>query len=106
MRFACAVPHLVALGVVVGQLAYCLLWTLWVPIARFSEPAAWVCSLLAVRKLGATVAVFATFPGSFKQVRSDVEREYSRRLLHRLEHSVYAVETWWIALHPRTGGVG
>ena len=75
---------------------------LWAPLtALLPEPLAWACVLLGLRRGGGALARFATFPGSFATVRGEVEREYGRRLLGRLEHACYALESWWIDLHPR-----
>ena len=75
---------------------------LWAPLtAVLPEPLAWLCVLLGLRRGGGALARFATFPGSFATVRGEVEREYGRRLLGRLEHACYALESWWIDLHPR-----
>ena len=102
-RALAAAPHVALAATVLAYAVYCLLYAVvWVPLTLFlPEFAAWLVVVYGVRRGGHAIARFATFPGSFGTVRGDVEREYLRRLLGRLEQACYALESWWIDLHPR-----
>ncbi|KAH8046537.1 hypothetical protein JL722_13596 [Aureococcus anophagefferens] len=73
---------------------------LWAPLtAVLPEPLAWACVLLGLRRAAARSRAAA-----FLVLRDGPRRggaEYGRRLLGRLEHACYALESWWIDLHPR-----
>lgn len=94
-------PQLSAVVLTVIYLVYLVLWMAWAPVARLSEGCAWLLALLAVRRVSACVARFATFPGSFRNVQLDLEREYGNRLAQRLETAARYLEIWWIDTHPR-----
>ncbi|KAJ8599730.1 hypothetical protein CTAYLR_003395 [Chrysophaeum taylorii] len=95
-------PQVAAVGLTALYMVFCLLWLVWRPFALvLGEGGAWLACAYGLRRASACVARFATFPGSFRNVRLDVEREYGRRLSQRLEVAARALECWWIDLHPR-----
>jgi len=97
-------PGSCALGLVASYAAYCALWAAWFPFAwACTEYGAWLVVAYLVRRGGGGIARFAVYPGSFGTVRRDVEKEYARRLLARLERCGDALEALWIDLHPRSG---
>lgn len=102
IRFVCYSPQVMTVVLVFLYGVFCLLWLAWSLVGFFlGEFGAWLVGLLAIQFVAATVARFATYPGSFDSVKLDVEREYGRRLAHRLENAACAMEPWWIDLHPR-----
>lgn len=94
-------PQLSAVVLTAVYVVYLVMWLAWAPVALLSEGCAWLLALLAVRRVSACVARFATFPGSFRNVQLDLEREYGNRLAQRLETAARYLEIWWIDTHPR-----
>ena len=89
-------------GVAALYLLYCAAYLVWYPFAYVGgEYFAWFVFLYVLRRAGALVARFAVYPGSFKAVRDDVEKCYSRRLESRLDACAAALEAYASAL-PRT----
>ena len=92
-----------SLALVAGvYVVYVILWAMFFPVASVvGEMGTWLLILYGVRRIGGIIARFATFPGSFRSVRHDVEREYARRLASKLDECARSIEAWWLDLHPR-----
>lgn len=54
----------------------------------------YVVLLLGIHRLGRLLAQYLSYPGSFKTVQRDIERDYSRRLCAKLEHAVMHIAGW------------
>lgn len=85
-----------ALAVVLA--VYLVIALLWMPLKLLSllitESGTYLVLLGLFYKFGNTVALYLSFPGCFKTVQRDIEKEYSRRVLQKIDLATQAIAAW------------
>lgn len=89
---------------------YIIIVLLWIPLKLISlvisEKGTYLVLLGLFYKFGNTVALYLSFPGCFKTVQRDIEKEYSRRVLQKIDLATQAIALWAGDLRdgPSAGG--
>ena len=94
--------------VAVVYLVVLVIWfPLWLLSLLISETGTWLALAGGIFWLGRQLARYLSYPGCFATVTRDIEKDYSRRLVQKLDATAQALWAWGQDLRsPDSGGGG